>query len=126
MTLWRRETKELKMTGSLSNMVTHLLDTNICIYIIKKSPIKVFKKLKEFEIGEIGISAITLLELQFGISKSSPPYREKNQNLLNQFLAPIEIFDYPKEASFLYGDVRVLLEKSGKKIGNLDLNLAIV
>jgi len=105
-------------------MASYFLDTNICIYIIKKSPVKVFKRLQKHRVGDIAISAITHSELQFGISKSHPDYREANQSLLNQFLAPIEILDYPKEASHLYGEIRAYLERKGKTIGNLDLLIA--
>lgn len=105
-------------------MASYFLDTNICIYIIKKAPVKVFRTLGKHRAGDIAISAITHSELQFGVSKSHPDYRETNQLLLNQFLAPIEILDYPKEASFLYGEIRAHLEHKGKAIGNLDLLIA--
>ncbi len=45
----------------------YLLDTNICIYIIKKKPVEVFERFKNLAIGDVGISSITLAELQFGI-----------------------------------------------------------
>jgi len=106
-------------------MVTHILDTNICIYAIKKSPSKVFNKLKTFKFGALGISAITYSELQFGISKSSKFHKENNQIQLNQFLSPLEIMDYPSEASVLYGEVRAELEAKGNIIGNLDLLIAV-
>jgi len=105
-------------------MASYFLDTNICIYIIKRAPVKVFRRLKKHHVGDIAISAITHSELQFGISKSHPDNREANQSLLNQFLAPIEILDYPKEASSLYGEIRAHLEHKGKTIGNLDLLIA--
>jgi len=105
-------------------MVSYFLDTNICIYIIKKSPIKAFRRFDKHCVGDIAISAITHSELQFGISKSHPDYREANQTLLNQFLAPIEILDYPKGASCLYGEIRAYLERKGKTIGNLDILIA--
>jgi tRNA(fMet)-specific endonuclease VapC len=44
----------------------YLLDTNICIYIIKKKPTEVFEKFKNLTIGDVGISSITLAELQYG------------------------------------------------------------
>jgi len=37
----------------------------------KKKPIVVFEKFKNFTVGDIGISSITLAELQYGIEKSS-------------------------------------------------------
>lgn len=45
----------------------YLLDTNICIYIIKKKPIEVFEKFRELPLGSIGISSITLAELMFKV-----------------------------------------------------------
>lgn len=45
--------------------MNYILDTNICIYIIKKKPISVFEKLKQIPFGQIGISVITLAELEY-------------------------------------------------------------
>lgn len=100
----------------------YLLDTNICIYIIKKRPIKVFNKFKSLSIGSIGISSITLAELQFGIMKSSSP--EKNQEALDKFLTPLEIIDFDFKATFTYGKIRADLEKKGTPIGSLDTLIA--
>ncbi|MCV6608469.1 MAG: PIN domain-containing protein, partial [Campylobacterales bacterium] len=47
-----------------------LLDTNICIYIIKNKPETVRKKLREHDIGDIAISSITVSELYYGAFKS--------------------------------------------------------
>lgn len=66
----------------------YLLDTNICIYIIKKKPAEVFEKFKNLALGDVGISSITLAELQYGIAKSSSP--EKNREALEKFLTPMK------------------------------------
>ncbi|MEN8158221.1 MAG: type II toxin-antitoxin system VapC family toxin [Bacteroidota bacterium] len=95
-----------------------LLDTNICIYIIKKRPVHVIDKFKTIPIGKIGISSITLAELQFGIMKSSNP--EKNREALNRFLIPLEIVDFDYSATIEYGKIRANLEKNGTPIGPLD------
>ena len=100
----------------------YLLDTNICIYIIKKKPFEVFEKFKTLTIGDVGISSITLAELQFGIEKSSNA--EKNREALEKFLTPIEIIDYGFEASVEYGKLRAELEKKGIPIGPLDMLIA--
>jgi len=96
----------------------YLLDTNICIYIIKQKPAIVLEKFKKFPLGSIGISTITLAELQYGIQKSS--YPDKNQTALNQFLIPLEIFDFDYNATIEYGLIRAGLEKNGTPIGPLD------
>ncbi|MDP2338553.1 MAG: type II toxin-antitoxin system VapC family toxin [Bacteroidota bacterium] len=100
----------------------YLLDTNICIYIIKKKPVEVFEKFKNLTIGDVGISSITLAELQYGIEKSSSP--EKNREALEKFLTPIEIIDYGYEATVEYGKIRAELEKKGVPIGPLDMLIA--
>jgi len=100
----------------------YLLDTNICIYIIKKKPAEVFEKLKKVMLGDVGISSISLAELQYGIEKSSNP--EKNREALEIFLTPIEIVDYGYEASVDYGKIRAELERKGTPIGLLDILIA--
>ena len=100
----------------------YLLDTNICIYIIKKKPAEVFEKLKKVMLGDVGISSISLAELQYGIEKSSNP--EKNREALEIFLTPIEIVDYGYEASVDYGKIRAELERKGTPIGPLDMLIA--
>jgi tRNA(fMet)-specific endonuclease VapC len=99
-----------------------LLDTNICIYIIKKKPVEVFEKFKNLTIGDVGISSITLAELQYGIEKSSSP--EKNREALEKFLTPIEILEYGYDATVEYGKIRAELEKKGVPIGPLDMLIA--
>ena len=99
-----------------------ILDTNICVYIIKQKPAKVFEKFKELPLGSVGISSITLAELQYGVRKSSHP--EKNQLALNQFLIPLEIIDFDTNAADEYGIIRTDLEKKGAPIGPLDTLIA--
>ena len=99
-----------------------MLDTNICIYIIKRKPPDVIERFKKTEISQIGISSITLSELLYGVSKSSKP--EQNQMALIQFVAPLEILPYGDEAAHCYGDLRAQLEKQGTPIGSLDMLIA--
>ena len=47
-----------------------LLDTNICIYLIRDKPGSVLERFNEHAVGDIGISVITLAELEYGVSKS--------------------------------------------------------
>jgi len=100
----------------------YLIDTNICIYIMNKRPKKIIEKFKKVEPGEIGISTITVSELQYGVSKSRD--RTKNQNRLGEFLTPLEILNYDEEAAGAYGDIRFQLVKHGRPIGPLDLLIA--
>ena len=100
----------------------YLLDTNICIYIIKEKPQNVIKRFKQAKISEIGVSSITLSELEYGVVKSAKP--EQNKLALAQFIAPIEIPAYDDAASHHYGEIRVYLERQGTPIGSLDMLIA--
>ncbi len=99
-----------------------MLDTNICIYIIKQKPPRVLDRFKRTEISEITISSITLSELMYGVSKSYRP--EQNLMALTQFVAPLDILSYDDEAAQFYGDLRAHLEKQGTPIGALDMLIA--
>ena len=99
-------------------MITYLLDTNICIYIIKRKPLEVFARFQMLSPGSIGISSITVAELVYGVNKSSFP--EKNQDALQQFFLPLEILDFGNNAAIHYGNIRSKLEKNGTPIGPLD------
>lgn len=99
-----------------------MLDTNTCIYIIKRKPLDVIERFNQTKISQISISSITLSELLYGVSKSSKP--EQNQIALTQFIAPLEILPYGDEAAQYYGILRAYLEKQGTPIGSLDMLIA--
>ncbi len=100
----------------------YLLDTNICIYLIKKQDKHVLSKFQNLEIGDVGISSVTLSELLYGVYKSE--HIQKNHAALNEFISPLEIMPYEEEASLHYGMLRAHLEKRGTLIGQLDLMIA--
>jgi len=100
----------------------YLLDTNICIYLIKKKPIGVIKRLSEIDINEVGISSITLSELEYGIEKSSNP--EKNRLALTEFLALIDVYDFNNKSATEYGKIRAEFENNGLIIGPFDMLIA--
>ena len=100
----------------------YLLDTNICIYIIKKKPRHVFDRFRQHQVGEIGISAITYSELSYGVANSQN--HSRNQHALDTFVAPLEVLAYPPEASLDYGRVRAHLRRTGRPIGPLDQLIA--
>lgn len=99
-----------------------LLDTNICIFVIKQKPIGVLQRFSQYSSDELGISTITLAELRYGADKSSNPSR--NHSALDLFLSPLAIVDFDSECSEYYGKVRSELERSGRPIGPLDTMIA--
>lgn len=99
-----------------------LLDTNICIYMIKNNPPEIRKRFEQFVPGDIGISTITVAELQFGVEKSAA--KEKNSAALEAFLLPLEITPFDMDSALAYGRIRAELERQGKPIGGMDMLIA--
>ena len=100
----------------------YMLDTNICIYLIKRKPQQVLTKFQAYTVGDIGISSVTVAELQYGVAKSQR--RQQNQTALDLFLAPLEIADFDPAAARQYGQIRAELEQAGTPIGAYDLLIA--
>jgi tRNA(fMet)-specific endonuclease VapC len=96
----------------------YLLDTNICIALIRQRSPKVVQHLVSLKPGEVGISSITLAELQYGVEKSA--FREKNARALEQFILPLEILPFDDSAAVIYGKIRAELERAGQSIGAMD------
>lgn len=99
----------------------YLLDTNICIYVIKQHPPAVLAQFLAHEEDGIAISSITAAELYFGISKTGSA---RNRRILDKFISPLTVLDFDLRAAQAYGDVRAALEKKGVPIGPLDTQLA--
>ena len=100
----------------------YMLDTNICIYIIKHQPENVIRKFMEHEPDDICISAITYAELAHGVENSQA--REKNRIALMVLLSEIQIVPFDDLAAQVYGVVRAGLQKKGTPIGPLDTLIA--
>jgi tRNA(fMet)-specific endonuclease VapC len=100
----------------------YLLDTNICIYLIKQKPPKVLERFSNLALSDIGISSITVAELEYGVYKSQQ--QEKNRSALMQFLIPLEIVEFDQAAATVYGEIRSDLESRGLVIGAMDMLIA--
>ena len=100
----------------------YMLDTNICIYVIKSKPEKVFKNLQTIHPEDVCISSVTYAELVHGVEKSIAV--EKNRLALSMLLANMEILDFDVDAADCYGKIRAALEKKGTPIGPLDMMIA--
>lgn len=99
-----------------------MLDTDICIDIIRERPREVLDRFRAHSVGEIGISVVTLAELEYGVSASSRP--DKNRDALKQFVLPLELAAFDRQATAEYGRLRAALEKRGQMIGSMDLLIA--
>ena len=99
-----------------------MLDTNICIAIIRRQPEVAIKRLRGKSVGQVGVSAVTVAELQYGAAKSSRP--EPARLALSEFLLPLEVAPFDEAACARYGVIRAKLEAAGKPVGPLDTLIA--
>jgi tRNA(fMet)-specific endonuclease VapC len=102
----------------------YMLDTNICIFLMKrKSPIY-FEKLEKLrkEKHSIAISSIVLSELQYSVANSQ--FKEQSQTNLNTFVQKLEVLPYTEECAYFYGETRAKLKKIGRIIGGNDALIA--
>ena len=100
----------------------YMLDTNICIYIIKHRPEEVIQKFMEHDPDDICISAITYAELVHGVEKSQA--KEKNRVALMVLLSEIQIVPFDDLAAQSYGEIKAGLQKKGTPIGPMDTLIA--
>ena len=100
----------------------YLLDTNICIYAIKKKPILVLEQIKEKSKLGIYISALTVAELEYGIENSTKI--EENRVSLLKYLSIFNILPFDDRDAIPYGKLKTKLRKEGQIIGPIDMLLA--
>jgi tRNA(fMet)-specific endonuclease VapC len=99
-----------------------MLDTDTCIYLIKRRSEALLSRLVATDPGEVCISVVTLAELRFGVEKSE--FRERNAAALDAFLLPLIVAPFDPPAAEAYGFVSTALEGNGTPIGPLDTMIA--
>ena len=82
-----------------------MLDTNICIYLMKHQPPQVRARFAECYVGDVVISAITLAELEFGVARSGDAAMH-NQAVLDSLLEDIPVAPFDRPAARAYGPLR--------------------
>lgn len=102
-------------------MISYMLDTNICIYVINARPPTVLARFRKERLGSIGISSVTAAELAYGVAKSGSA---RNREALEMFFAPLEVLPFDASAIWHYGALRAGLERRGQLIGALDTMIA--
>ncbi|MEM0911932.1 MAG: tRNA(fMet)-specific endonuclease VapC [Pseudomonadota bacterium] len=102
-------------------MLKYMLDTDMCIYTIKRKPTHV-RRLFNAHIGQLCISSVTWGELVHGAEKSEQVAR--NLNNIEGFGARLEVLDFTMESATHFGQIRAHLELSGQTIGAYDLMIA--
>lgn len=94
----------------------YLLDTNICIFLIKNKLPHFTEKILSSDSKELFLYSVSIAEMEYGVSKSQD--REKNRQALLDFCIDFEtILDFTTEDTEAYGIIRAYLEKEGKVLG---------
>ena len=83
-----------------------MLDTNICIYLMKHQPPEVRKRFASCFVGDVVLSAVTLAELEFGIACSALESQATNRTALNSLLEDILVAPFETQAAKAYGPIR--------------------
>jgi tRNA(fMet)-specific endonuclease VapC len=103
-------------------MKRFMLDTDICIYLIKQKSRKLLDRLTNHEPGEITISAVTWSELNYGVERSDR--KKKNAEALEHFILAIDVLPFDDSAAKETAQIRAALEGKGKSIGSYDTMIA--
>jgi tRNA(fMet)-specific endonuclease VapC len=85
-------------------MPRFMLDTNMCIYLMKNQPAEVAERFAQCMVGDVMISAITYAELEYGVSVSSNPARERRN--LAALIEDIPVMPFDTAAARAYGPIR--------------------
>ncbi len=100
----------------------YLLDTNICIYVMKDSFPSLTERLLSTDPYQVAISAITIYELEYGAAKSK--WGERTRDKLYAFLSPFSIIPFDAYDAAAAGRLRWLLAKQGSPVGPYDIQIA--
>lgn len=102
-------------------MLRYLLDTNICIYVIKNRPEPV-RQAFNANAARLCISSVTLAELLYGAEKSAKPAH--NLSVVEHFAARLDVLPFDDNAASHFGQIRAGLERAGMPIGAYDMMIA--
>jgi tRNA(fMet)-specific endonuclease VapC len=99
----------------------YMLDTNICIYLMKHQPPEVAARFAQCFVGEVAMSAITLAELEYGVACSGAKAGQ-NRKALDMLLEDIAVATFGIASAGAYGAIR--LATKDKKRDALDKLIA--
>lgn len=102
-------------------MLTHMLDTNSCIRVIRDRPKGLQERFNEAAAG-LCLSMVTVAELLYGAEKSARPAEGRHQVM--DFTGRMDVLDFDADAAAHYGEIRATLERQGQIIGPYDLMIA--
>jgi len=93
-------------------MALYMLDTNMCIYLMKHQPPQVAQRFAQCQVGDVLMSAITHAELEYGVAASAAPAQEGMK--LASLVQDIQVAPFDSAAALAYGPVRLATRESKK------------
>lgn len=99
-------------------MPRYMLDTNICIYVIKNYPPRLRSRFDNLS-AHLCISTVTFAELCYGAEKSARS--AENMRDIDEFTEKLEVLDFSADAARHFGDIRAQLERAGKPASSSDM-----
>jgi tRNA(fMet)-specific endonuclease VapC len=99
----------------------YLLDTNICVYVIRKRPESVFRRLSNIGKRGVAMSVVTAFELEIGALRAQGTHYSEAVRL---FIAELPVLSLEDAARAGYGQLRTALERRGEIIGAYDMLIA--
>ena len=102
-------------------MLRYLLDTNLCIRVLRDRPDAVRERFNQAA-DSLCISTIVLMELLHGAAKSALP--DHNRTEVERFAGRLEVLPFDAVAADHAADIRAALERLGQVIGGYDLLIA--
>lgn len=96
----------------------YMLDTNICIYLIKRQPTEVVERFSQYDVGDIVISSITWAELWHGVAVSAER-AQQNARALRALREDIPIMPFGESQAEAYGPLRATGSRSKAALDHL-------
>ncbi|NVO07061.1 MAG: type II toxin-antitoxin system VapC family toxin [Rhodoferax sp.] len=93
-------------------MPLYMLDTNMCIYLMKHQPLEVAARFEQCRVGDVVMSAITYAELEYGVAASTSVQRGREH--LAALVQDIPVLPFDNLAAAAYGPIR-LATRDAKK-----------
>jgi tRNA(fMet)-specific endonuclease VapC len=86
----------------------YLLDTNICIYLMKAHPPEVLARLQQLDHGDAVMSIITYAEMRVGLEMLGAT-RAQNERALHLLTRDITVLPFDEAAAVHYGVLRAAI-----------------
>ncbi len=99
--------------------IRYLLDTNTASFVIKGKSSALDRRLVRVPMAQLAISAVTEGELRFGAARL--PQATRLHNMIEEFFLRVAILPWDSDAAQQYGQLRAMLERDGRTMGNLDV-----